>query len=251
MKSKLLLVLLLIAALARSASATPSTIVRVPSADVQSYATFHLGIDNNTTMFESPSATGGGYYLPVTYGLTIGFLDHPFVQIEGGIDVREPTEEPITWNFKAVMPEGAESPAMPALVIGVYDMGTANGGNDYNIFYAEAAKTISFLGRFTFGYFVGSSSRLKNKNGEEDSSALIMGFDRRMPEINDRLWFGIDYMGTRSSYGAVNFGFSWSFSESASLLIGYIRYNEEFDGWIDGERVQRKNLITWQADFDF
>lgn len=251
MKSKLLLVLLLITALAHSASATPSTIVRVPSADVQPYATFHLGIDNNTTMFRTPTPTGGGYNLPVTYGLTIGFLDQPFVQIEAGIDVREPTEEPVTWNAKAAMPEGAQHPAMPALVIGMYDMGTSQGGNDYNIFYAEVAKTISFLGRFTFGYFVGSASHLKNKNGEEDSSALIMGFDRRMPEINDRLWFGIDYMGTRSVYGSVNFGFTWSFSESASLLIGYIRYNDEFDEVIDGKRVQRKNLMTWQADFDF
>lgn len=251
MKSKLLLVLLLITALADSASATPSTIVRVPSADVQPYATFHLGIDNNTTMFESPAPTGGGYYVPVTYGLTIGFLDLPFVQIEGGIDVREPTGKPITWNVKAVRPEGAEHPVMPALVIGMYDMGTSSGDNDYNIFYAEVAKTVSFLGRFTFGYFIGSASRLIDKNGEEDSSALIMGFDRRMPEINDRLWFGIDYMGTRSDYGAVNFGFSWSFSESASLLIGYIRYNEEFDEFIGGKRVRRKNLMTWQADFDF
>ena len=249
MKSRFLLVLLLISALADNASATPSTIVRAPSTDVQPYATFHLGIDNNTTMFDPPSS--GGYSLPVTYGLTIGMLDLPFVQIEIGIDIREPTEKPLTWNAKAVMPEGAEHPMMPAIGIGVYDMGTASGDNDYNILYAEVAKTVSFLGRFTFGYFVGNASHMKTGSGSKDSNAIIMGFDRRMPEINDRLWFGIDYMGTRSRYGAVNVGFSWSFSESASLLLGYIRYNQEVDGFIDGKRVVRNNLVTWQADFDF
>lgn len=251
MKTEFLLVLLLITALAHNASATPSTIVRMPSSDVQPYATFHLGIDNNTTMFEPPPPSSGGYALPVTYGLTVGMLDLPFVQIEAGIDIREPTDKPITWNVKAVMPEGAEHPMMPAFVLGVYDMGTASGDNDYNIFYAQVAKTVSFLGRFSFGYFVGNASHMKTGSGSKDSNALMMSFDRRMPEINDRLWFGIDYMGTRSRYGAVNVGFSWSFSESASLLLGYIRYNEEVDGLVNGERVIRNNLVTWQVDFDF
>lgn len=234
---------------AQLAWATPSTIVRMPSTDVQPYATFHLGIDNNTTMFVPTD--NGGYALPATYGLTVGLVSLPMVQVEAGMDIREPTNKPITWNLKAVMPEGAEHPVMPAFAIGVYDMGTASGANDFNIFYGEVAKTISFLGRFTFGYFVGNASHLKKGSGQKDSNAIMMSFDRRMPEINDRLWFGIDYMGTRSNYGSVNFGFSWSFSESASLLLGYIRYNEEFEGWIGTDFVRRKNLVSIQADFDF
>ena len=229
--------------------ATPSTIVRMPSADVQPYATFHLGIDNNTTMFVP--ADNDGYALPVTYGITVGLLSLPFVQVEAGLDIREPTDKPITWNVKIAMPEGAENPAMPAFVVGVYDMGTADGVNDYNILYGEVAKTISFLGRVSFGYFIGNSAHLKNGNGDADNNALMMSFDRRMPEINDRLWFGIDYMGTRSDYGSVNFGFSWSFSETSSLLLGYIRYNEEVDRGTGGRALPRKNLVTLQADFDF
>ena len=193
----------------------------------------------------------GGYALPATYGLTVGLLSLPMLQVEAGVDIREPTDKPVTWNLKVVMPEGAQNSAMPAFVIGVYDMGTAEGANDYNILYGEVAKTISFLGRLTFGYFIGNASHLKKGDGQKDSNALLMSFDRRMPEINDRLWFGIDYMGTRSSYGSVNFGFSWSFSESTSLLLGYIRYNEEFEGWIGNDFVRRKNLVTLQADFDF
>jgi hypothetical protein len=242
-------VLLILAVTVQTARATPSSIVRVPSSDVQPYATFHLGIDNNTTMFVPKD--NDGHALPVTYGLTVGLFSFPLMQVEAGIDVREPTDKPLTWNFKLVMPEGAEQAAMPALVIGVFDMGTASGENDFNIFYGEVAKTISFLGRFTFGYFVGNASHLKNGRGEKDSNAIIMGFDRRLPEINDRLWFGIDYMGTRSDYGAVSFGFSWSFSENASLLLGYIRYNEEVEKGVAGRAFPRKNLVTWQADFDF
>ena len=251
MKSVLRFLPVLLIFSATLAWATPSTIIRMPSSDVQPYATFHLGIDNNTTMFVPTD--NGGYALPTTYGLTVGLFSTPLIQVEAGIDIREPTDKPITWNLKIAMPEGAEAPGMPAIVIGVYDMGTADGVNDYNILYAHVAKTISFLGRFTFGYFVGNASKLVKGSGQKDSNALMMSFDRRMPEINDRLWFGIDYMGTRTDYGSVNFGFSWSFSEQASLLLGYIRYNEEFVGTVgsDPVPVQRENLVTLQADFDF
>ena len=249
MKSLLRLLPLLLAFSAQLAWATPSTIVRMPSSDVQPYATFHLGIDNNTTMFVP--VDNGGYAQPTTYGITVGLLSLPLIQVEAGMDIREPTNKPITWNAKISMPEGAEAPGMPAITLGVYDMGTASGVNDYNILYGHVAKTISFLGRFTFGYFVGNASQLVKGSGQKDSNALMMSFDRRMPEINDRLWFGIDYMGTRTDYGSVNFAFSWSFSEQASLLVGYIRYNEEFVGFVGTDFVRRENLVTLQADFDF
>lgn len=249
MKSVLRFLPILLVFSAQLAWATPSNIIRMPSSDVQPYATFHLGIDNNTTMFVP--ADNGGYALPPTYGLTVGLLSLPLIEVEAGLDIREPTDKPITWNAKISMPEGAEAPGMPAITFGVYDMGTADGENDYNILYAHIAKTISFLGRFTFGYFVGNASHLIKSNGQKDSNALMMSFDRRMPEINDRLWFGIDYMGTRTDYGSVNFGFSWSFSEQASLLLGYIRYNDEYEAWNGSTFIGRKNLVTLQADFDF
>ncbi len=228
----------------QTAWATPSTIIRAPSGDAQPYGTFRLGIDNNTTMFRPESSNG--VPKPAVFGITAGIYDFQFIQVEAGIDVREPGDNPVTWNIKAVLPEGALNPESPAIFAGGYDLGTRESKNDYNIAYAGIAKTVSFIGRFTFGYFAGNASRLKDPRNEGKSygnDGIIMGFDRRLPEINERLSMGIDFQGTDSDYGAVGFGFRWSFSENASLLLGFIRYNEETD--------TRKNLATWQVDFDF
>jgi len=236
--------------------ATPANIIRVPSADVQPYGTFHLDIDTKTTMARSPQkntssnpappafgSTNGAY--PTTFGLTAGFYDIGNFQVEGGIDVREPTDAPVSFNLKVAMPEGAYDDLMPAVFAGGYDFGTDTNETGYNILYAGVAKSFSFIGRFTAGAFTGNTKLLKDANGKTDNSSLFFGFDTRLPRINEKLWFGIDYMGTNSLYGALSFGFAWSFSENTSLTIGYIRYNER--------RVvpTRNDTVTWQVDFDF
>ncbi|GMT42629.1 MAG: hypothetical protein IEMM0002_1040 [bacterium] len=225
----------------QTAWATPSKLIRIPSGDVQPFGTFHLGIDNTTTMFLPKKS--GGYNLEPVYGISAGIYDLQPLQIEAGIDLREPTDYPATWHIKVALPEGAFNPESPAIFGGGYDLGTKEGENDYNIAYVGAAKTVSFIGRFTFGYFAGNASHLKDTNGTKSNDGIIMGFDRRMPEINERLWFGIDFQGTNSDYGALGVGFTWSFSENASLLLGFIRYNKE--------TPIRKNLVSWQVDFDF
>jgi hypothetical protein len=236
--------------------ATPANIIRVPSADVQPYGTFHLDIDIQTTMFRTPKKstasnppppafgrTDGTY--PATFGLTAGFYDIGNVQVEGGIDVREPTDEPASFNLKVAMPEGAYNDLMPAVFAGGFDFGTDIDNTDYNILYVGVAKSFSFIGRFTFGAFTGNTKLLKDPTGKTDNSSIFFGFDTRLPKINEKLWFGIDYMGTDSLYGALSFGFAWSFSENAALTIGYIRFNEE--------RVAptQNDAVTWQVDFDF
>ncbi|MBI5177938.1 MAG: hypothetical protein HZA04_01600 [Nitrospinae bacterium] len=227
--------------LSGSAWATPSKLMRIPATDVQPYGTFHLNIENNTTMFRQQAI--GGHADATTFGLTAGFLDMETFQIEGGIDVREPTDYPISFNAKAATTEAAFGQWGPILAVGAYDVGTDKLKNDYNIVYGEASKTISFLGRFTVGYYTGNADMLKDVRGASDNHGLLFGFDRRMPEVNEKLWFGIDYMAGRSIYGAVTFGIGWSFSEKATLVIGYVRYNEE--------AIARANVMTWQAHFDF
>lgn len=240
---------------AGTARATPSKLMRIPSTDVQPYGTFHLVIENNTTMFRQRDI--GGHAEPVDIGLSAGFLDAGAFQVEAGIDVREPQDYPITFHGKIATTEAAFGKWGPVLAVGIYELGTDKFKNDINIIYGEASKTVSFIGRFTVGYFFGNSYFLKNPAGEDDSRGLMLGFDRRMPEVNEKLWLGIDYMGGRSYYGAVSFGIGWSYSDKATLVLGYIRYNEESiaTGWppVNSAANSSKgaNVMTLQAHYDF
>lgn len=240
---------------AGTAHATPSKLMHIPSTDVQPYGTFHLALENNTTMFRQQAI--GGHAEPMNIGLSAGLHDAGSVQVEAGIDIREPYDYPLTFHAKVATTEEAFGKWGPILAIGAYDVGGEKGKNDVNIVYGEVSKTVSFIGRFTVGYFYGNGSFLKNSLGETDNKGLMLGFDRRMPEVNEKLWFGIDYMGTRSYYGAVTFGIGWSFSEKATLVIGYVRYNEEAigKGWPPGDPTTNSalggNVMTLQAHFDF
>ncbi len=255
MKNLLSVAILLSFLAAGTAHATPSKLMRIPSTDVQPYGTFHMSIENNTTMFRQQSI--GAHAEPMTLGVTAGLLDAGTFQVEAGVDIHEPYDYPMTFHAKIATTEEAFGKWGPILAIGAYDAGTEKFKNDINIIYGEASKTVSFIGRFTVGYFFGNSYFLKNPVGENDSHGLMLGFDRRMPEINEKLWLSIDYMGTRSYYGAVSFGFGWSFSEKSTLVLGYVRYNEESvaKGWPPGDPttngLRGANVMTLQAHYDF
>lgn len=239
---------------AGTVSATPSKLIHIPSTDVQPYGTFHLGIENNTTMFRQRDI--GGHAEPVDIGVSAGLLDAEAFQVEAGIDMREPYDYPVTFHGKIATTEAALGKWGPIFAVGMYDVGTDKFKNDINIIYGEASKTVSFIGRFTVGYFFGNSYFLKNQAGSDDNRGLLLGFDRRMPEVNEKLWLSIDYMGGRSYYGAVTFGIGWAYSDKATLVIGYVRYNEEAvaTGWPPGDPANSPrgaNVMTWQAHFDF
>ena len=46
-----------------------------------------------------------------------------------------------------------------------------------------------------------------------------------MSEISDKLWLCVDYQGTQSGYGAINYGFAWKFTNNVSAIVGYDIYN--------------------------
>ena len=62
-----------------------------------------------------------------------------------------------------------------------------------------------------------------------------------MTEISDKLWVAVDYQGTKSSYGTLNLGFSYKFSDNTSLLAGYDIFNNR----------DLANTYTVQVDIDF
>ncbi len=263
------------------AYAPPSTHIWAPSTDIQPWGKIHVTADTYTpTTSKGTNADNYDQhnYVQQVYGLTFSLLsDKPEgnglasdsqshkpeenllgkiwkplgkVMAETGFDYKKGfgsfyDSTPWYFNFKSGVPEGAYFKDMPAFAVGIYEMGTRSHRTNYNLGYFKAAKTISLgkvnLGRFSAGYFSGNGRLLRDKNGLRDNNGPLFCWERTMSEISDRLWLAVDYQGTQSSYGALNLGFAWQFTNNASTVIGYDIYsNRNFT-----------DTITFQLDIDF
>jgi hypothetical protein len=249
------------------AYATPSTHIWSPSTDIQPYKKIHITADTYTpTTGKSTNADNYDQhnYVQQVYGLTFSLLsDKPEknllgrvwkplgkVMAETGFDYKKGfgsfyDSSPWYFNFKFGVPEGAYFKNMPVFAVGAYDIGTRSHRTNYNIWYFKGAKTILLgklnLGRLSVGYFNGNGRLLRNKNGLRDNIGPMFAWERTMSEISDRLWLCVDYQGTQSSYGAMNFGFAWKFTNNISTIVGYDIYNNH----------NLTDTITFQLDVDF
>lgn len=247
----------------RPALATPSTHIWAPSTDIQPYKKIHITADTYTPL-KSKDYLDSPTYVQQVYGLTFSlFSDKPEdnllgrlwkpldkVLAEAGFDYKRgfgPFYDSYPWyfNFKFGVPEDAYFKNMPAFAIGAYDLGTRSHRTNYDVWYFKGAKTISLgkvnLGRFSAGYFNGSGRLLRDKNNERDNIGAMFAWERTMSEISDRLWLCVDYQGTQSAYGAVNYGFAWSFTKDISVILGYDSYNNP----------NLRDTVTFQLDVNF
>ena len=243
--------------------ATPSTHIWAPSTDIQPYGKIHLTADYYFPV-KSRDNAGNKTYVQQVYGPTFSlFSDKPEenllgkiwsplgkVMAEIGFDYKRgfgPILDtyPLYGHFKFGVPEDAYFKGMPAFAAGMYDIGYKHNITNNNIAYFKAAKTISVgklnLGRFSAGYFTGNSKLLLDENGNSDNSGPMLAWERTMSEISDKLWLCIDYQGTRSSYGAMNYGLSYKFTDSVSVIFGYDKYNNP----------DLSDTMTLQFDIDF
>jgi hypothetical protein len=237
--------LLLIGGTAQQAGATATTLIWAPSTDIQVFKKVHL-----TSDFYVPTENNsdGSKALTITnLGLTAGVLPFKKLNAEVGFDHKSGTgvdNYPMYFNTKVGIPEEAYGKLFPGLVAGIYDVGTKADKTDFNVWYFRAGKTISVkdfsLGRFSAGYFQGNA-QLLTYNGKESNEGVLIGWDRAVPEISDRLWFCVDYQGSKSAYGAMNVGFSYKVAENVYALFGYDIYNNK----------DLANTFTAQIDIDF
>ncbi|HEY3296622.1 MAG TPA: hypothetical protein VGL38_14420 [bacterium] len=244
--SSLLLVIIGVALLAlpHLAGATATTHIWAPSTDVQSFNLWHITSDMYLPVETDPS----GHAVPTVtnVGLTVGVLPFQKFNLELGIDHKSglgaADRYPVYVNAKAGIPEGAFGKLFPALAVGMFDHGHKNKVTNYDVAYAKAAKTIGPVGRVSVGYFSGNKDLLKNANGEKDNSGLLLAWERTMPELSDKLWLCVEYMGSNSAYGTFNVGASWKFADNVALLAGYDIYSES--------KLNLPNTFTLQADID-
>lgn len=210
------------------AYATPSTQIWIPSTDIQPYKKVHLGFDQYFKVEKNPD--GSREEDIINNGITIGILPYEKLQMEIGIDWRHQgadslDDHPWYFNTKIGVPEDVLFSGSPALAIGGYDFGIKKDVTDSNIVYALAAKTVGRLGRFSIGWFLGNDRVLVDADGRPDEHGVLLSWDRTMSEISDKLWVAIDYQGTDSAYGALNFGLAWKFASNVGVIFGYDIYN--------------------------
>lgn len=247
--------------------ATPSTLIWSPSTDIQPYKKIHLGADlyfPTTGKGTNADNYDQHNYILQVYGPEFSLLSDkpednllgkiwgPLGQImaETGFDYKKGLgsfydSNPWYFNFKFGVPEDAYFKYMPAFAIGGYDLGIRANRTNNNIWYLRAAKTASIggfnLGRFSAGYFSGNGRLLRDKNGLRDNNGAFLAWERVITEISDKLWLCVDYQGTQSGYGAINYGFAWSFTKDISAILGYDIYNNR----------NYTDTVTFQIDINF
>ena len=240
------------------AMATGSTQIWIPSTDIQSFKTVHLGIDNYIrTQSDANGVYGSGMY---DMGVTTGISPFSKVQAEIGLDYLNMGDNnisnaknydlhPIYFNGKIAIPEDSLFKGAPAIAIGAYNIGTKTNLTNYNILYALIAKTIPIVGRISAGYYSGNKALLVDENGVAANTGVLLSWDRAMPEISDKLWLAVDYQGGKNYLGALNLGFSWSFSKNVSVIFGYDIYNNQ-KAFYNSKNVNA-NSFTTQLDINF
>lgn len=225
--TKILAVFGMMLCLAFIAMATPSTIIWIPSVDFQTYKSFHLGVDNYAYDFANGKAFSGTAF-PTDLGLTVGVLPFSDVQAEIGFDYFTPQLSPFVLNAKIGVPEGALADWSPAIAVGGFGFGFLKNVTDYNIVYGIAGKTLPVIGRIEVGYFSGNDKLLVDlATGNTDNSGILISWDRMIPEISENLWLAVDYQGTKSSFGALSYGFAWSFSKNVSVIFARDVFNAD------------------------
>ena len=219
--------LLLIMALALlpvvGALATPSTLIWIPSTDIQANGTWHLGIDSYFTARNTKQATV--YDIGPEYGFAGG-------RAEAGIDYISPNDSPLFFNVKYLLTR--EKGSVPALAVGLQNWGTQTGVTDFDMAYLLGSKTLG-PARLTLGYCHGKRSTLGRA-----PDMLLAGVDGYFDQAK-KWWGAVDYQSGKNAFGALSAGGAYSFAPNVSVIFGY--------DWMQAPGL--KDTITTQLDINF
>ena len=215
--------------------AGPTAQINIPSTDAKGLKEVAVSLGNYTRFSNKADAGTNSYSVSVETGL----LPFEAVRLEVGGDYLTTgtnsagDAHPFCFNAKLATAEDLGFAGMPALAVGIYNLGTydkpeVNGSTRQNIAYLLAAKTLPVVGRLSVGGYYGSSRALASDGNPSDTrnnSGFMASWDRSMNEISDKLWLGIDYMSGNNANGEISVGGAWCFSKQVSLLAGVVWYN--------------------------
>jgi len=233
------------------ASATPSTTYWTPATtDIQGYGVPHITYDSYFTVFKKGEKKGD---FPTDVGLTIGVLPFEKLQMEVGVDLLEPSDDPLFFNAKIGTPEGALFKGSPAINLGIFNAGTQTSKDkvrtDQNIGNLMFGKTIPGLGRLFAGPYVGNAAVLKDSKGETDNYGFMVGFDRGFLRGKDkagnefnRLVVAADYASGKNAIGGGGVGLYYYFTKDIDLLTG--------PGWFNDQGINGGWKWTMQLDIN-
>ncbi len=218
MMARICMWLACVAIFAGIASATPSSIILIPSTDTVDKGTVHFDLD---TLFTVGQGSENSSVLSI--GPTCGVTDC----LEVGFDFLSDTTNPLVGNVKFKVCNSDPW----AFVVGAWLLGDP-GTTGANQFYGLASYTCD-AGRLAAGFASGRESTLG-----VDEDQLWLSFDR---DLSDDWWFGADFVSGDSFLGSFNAGFGYSVAENAGILIGYNALNAS----------GAQDTVTVQVDFDF
>jgi hypothetical protein len=210
--------------------ATPSTCIFIPSVDFQPFLNPHFGLDCYFNTYGVGNLTNAG--------ITIGVLPFEKLQMEVGIDYRDINgihDYPFLFNAKIGIPEDIFINYQPAFAFGIYDVGFKTNINSYNIGYGLLGKSFGKFGRISLGAYKGAigvdpkylffvNSDTSSFNRKISDIGFLASYDRYFSELNNKLWICIDFLSGYNSYGSLNFGFAWFFTQTVSVILGYDIY---------------------------
>jgi len=207
--------------------ATPSTLVWIPSTDIQAPKTWHFGVDDLFNV-GTPDKQGTDLTdIGLTYGLCKG--------LEVGVDYFSGMDDPLFLNAKySTPPFGSKGEWVASL--GLYGFGFEDTVSQ-NIVYGLVSYRVG-QDRLHLGYFAGADDVLTDPfTGESSSDGVLLGWDR---SLGGKWWAAVDYQGSESAVGALSIGIAYSVSDNSSVLLSANFWNND----------SLANTLTFQYDLN-
>jgi hypothetical protein len=213
--------------------ATPSTEYWTPCIiDIQPAGKLHIGYDSYATVGKRHQEKGS---FPNDYQLEYGLQPSDKLQVEFGVDLMEPQDDPLLFNAKIGTPENSLFQNSPGLAVGVFNVGTKHNVTDYNIMDFIAGKTLPLnLGRLHAGYYHGNNSTLRSGAGKKTNQGAMIGYDYGFYPVKDtkgssfnRFVFAADWATGKNVIGGGGLGIYYYFTPDISLLTGPVWFNDK------------------------
>lgn len=212
---------------------TPSTTYWSPCViDIQPFRIVHFTYDNYTSFGRRGPARGGSAFAN-DLGLTAGVLPFSGFQMEVGVDVLEPTDDPWSFNAKLGAPEGVLFGGAPALQFGIFNVGTRRGVTDQNVVYAVTGRSLPLgFGRIHAGGYAGNGKVLVSSTGLRQATGVMVACDVTLRTGRDaagefgRVVLAGDYVSGRNWLGGGGVGVYYYFARNVDVLAGPVWFND-------------------------